>query len=169
MKKILLLINALILLVSCGSTKKVATYKKRPIVNKKKPSVSRAKQERVIQYAKNYLGTPYKYGGVTKRGMDCSGLVYTSFQKINVKLPRVSYDMSKTGKSIKNKDIRPGDLVFFRTSRSSRNPINHVGVVSKVSNGSVRFIHSSSSKGVIESALESSYWSKAFKFAKRIL
>jgi len=169
MKKILLFLNALILLVSCGNTKKVTTYKKRPVVSKKKTIASGAKQERVIQYAKSYLGTPYKYGGVTKSGMDCSGLVYTSFQKINVKLPRVSYDMSKRGKSIKNKDIRKGDLVFFRTSKKSRNSVNHVGVVSKVSKGNIYFIHSSSSKGVIESTLESSYWSKAFKFAKRVL
>ena len=76
--------------------------------------------------------------------------------------------MSKQGKPIKTSQIKKGDLVFFKTGKSSRS-VNHVGVVSKVSSGTVFFIHSSSSKGVIESNLKTAYWNKSFKFAKRVL
>jgi len=170
MKNIISLFCVALLLISCGSSQKVAAYKKRPsTVGKKNIPVSGTKPQQVIKYAKTYLGTPYKFGGTTKSGMDCSGLVFTSFKKINVNLPRVSYDMSKKGKAVNLRGIKPGDLVFFKTSKKSHKPVNHVGVVSKSSNGRIRFIHSSSSKGVIESSLDNPYWNKTFKFAKRIL
>lgn len=153
--------TSLFLLTSCGSSKKSTTYKT------KKVSTS-SKSSSIVSEAKSYIGTRYRTGGTTKKGMDCSGLVYTTFNNNGVKLYRTSYDMSKQGKPIKTNQIKKGDLVFFKTGKSSRN-INHVGVVSKVSGGTVFFIHSSSSKGVIESNLKTAYWNKSFKFAKRIL
>jgi len=170
MKKLIGLLWICGLLISCGSTKKPAiAYKKKASKIYVGNSKIGSRQERVVKYAKSYIGTPYKYGGVTKGGMDCSGLVYTSFQKVNINLPRISFDMSKKGKSIKDREIRPGDLVFFKTTHKSKRPINHVGLVSRVHKGTVYFIHSSSSKGVIESSKANPYWNKAYKFAKRIL
>jgi len=164
MRKFFLILSVLTLLLSCGTSKKSAYSKQKNAVTFKK-----SKQERVVIYARSFLGTRYKYGGVTKKGMDCSGLVYTSFQKINVQLPRVSFEMSKRGRSLKTKEIQKGDLVFFKTSKKLGRAINHVGVVSNTRGGSIKFIHSSSSKGVIESSLNNPYWKKAYKFARRVL
>ncbi|WP_010520370.1 C40 family peptidase [Aquimarina agarivorans] len=158
-KKVLVSIVLIFSLVSCGVLKKSpSTYRK---------SAS-PKALRVVHHAKGFIGTRYKYGGTTKRGMDCSGLVYTSFAKENIVLPRTSAAMSTKGRPVKKQQIKKGDLIFFKTGKSFKK-INHVGVVSKVSGGTIFFIHSSSSKGVIESSLNSKYWAKSFRYAKRIL
>lgn len=161
MKLISLVILSLFLLTSCGSSKKASSYTPKKTNSKNKATA-------IVSDAKSYIGTRYRTGGTTKKGMDCSGLVYTAFNNNGVKMHRTSFDMSKQGRPVKTKEVKKGDLLFFKTRKSSRS-INHVGVVSKVSNGSIYFIHSSSSKGVIESSLKSDYWSKSFKFAKRIL
>ena len=163
MKIFIILLSFSFLIVSCGSLKKQNHSKYNKV------SYKTNKQTRVVAHAKSFLGTRYKYGGTSKKGMDCSGLVYTSFQKVNVQLPRVSFEMSKRGRLLKNREIQPGDLVFFKTSKKSGRSVNHVGVVSNVKGGNVLFIHSSSSKGVIESSLGNPYWSKAYKFARRVL
>lgn len=123
---------------------------------------------RIIRYAKTYQGTPYKFGGTTKKGMDCSGLVYTSFKEEDIYLPRVSSDMAKEGKRINLNHAQPGDLLFFKTNRS-RNVINHVGIVVETNGDDIRFIHSSTSRGVIISSITETYWQRAFSEARRVL
>ena len=158
------IISSLFLFTSCGIAKKSSRSSSS---YKTTRTSSSNKTNSIVLEAKSYIGTRYRTGGTTKKGMDCSGLVYTSFNNNGVKLHRTSYDMSKQGKPIKTKEIKKGDLVFFKTSKSSRS-VNHVGVVSKVNRGIVYFIHSSSSRGVIESNLQTAYWNKSFKFAKRV-
>ncbi|WP_347158046.1 C40 family peptidase [Pontibacter chitinilyticus] len=121
----------------------------------------------VIQTARSYTGVPYKWGGTTRVGMDCSGLLCTSFQSINVTLPRTSDEQSHYGKKVKLKRIREGDLVFFGANRFSNN-VTHVGMVTEV-NGKddIRFIHASSSLGVTENNLMSDYFQKIFIKAVR--
>ncbi|SIN97953.1 C40 family peptidase [Algoriphagus halophilus] len=122
----------------------------------------------VISTARSYTGTPYKYGGTTRAGMDCSALVYHAFYSVGVTMPRVSADQSQVGKKINQRDLQRGDLLFFATGRR-KNRVTHAGIVTEVSKNDVRFIHSSTSLGVSEDYLSNRYWSKVFLFARRVM
>ena len=142
---------------SCSSTKTV-----------RKTNIKVTKTDKIVSNALTYKGVKYKYGGTTKSGMDCSGIIYVSYLKENVQLPRVSRDMAKKGKKVSLKNAKKGDLLFFKTSKK-RGGINHVGMIVSVTNNQIRFIHSTTSKGVITSLLSNNYWKKAFVKATRIL
>ncbi|UYW01329.1 C40 family peptidase [Flavobacterium agricola] len=120
----------------------------------------------VINEAKNYLGVRYKFAGTTRSGMDCSGLVTTVFKEFDFSLPRSSRDMAKVGTVVTKKNIAPGDLVFFKTN--GRSVINHVGIVVDVIGDEFKFIHSSTSRGVIISSNTEPYYKKSFAQANRV-
>ena len=124
-------------------------------------------QKLLLDTAFSYLGTPYKHAGVTRNGMDCSGFVSTTFKAIDVPLSRSSQEMATQGKRIKLKNVRVGDLLFFKTLRHNR--ISHVGMVVDVQDGEVKFIHASSKRGVVISSLSENYYKKAFRMAKRVM
>lgn len=126
------------------------------------------KLTKVITTAQSYKGVSYKFGGTTKAGMDCSGLLFTSFKDIGITLPRSSRNMYYEGKEIELEKVKRGDLLFFDTNKFEGN-VNHVGMVTSVNDFEVNFIHSSNSKGVTVTSLNESYWKKAFIKAKRIL
>lgn len=123
---------------------------------------------RIIKNAESFKGTRYKYGGTTKRGMDCSGLVYTAFLEENIKIPRTTGALSSFGDWIDVKEVQEGDLLFFATKKNSRK-VNHVGIVTNSRPGYVEFIHSTSSRGVITSNLSERYWYQAYVQARRVL
>lgn len=121
----------------------------------------------VISTARSYTGTPYRWGGTTRIGMDCSGLLTTSFQSINVQLPRTSEEQSRIGNEVRLKKLREGDLVFFGATKNSRE-VTHVGMVTEViSDKEVKFIHASTSLGVIENNLFSDHYQRIFIKAVR--
>jgi cell wall-associated NlpC family hydrolase len=122
----------------------------------------------LINIARSFNGTRYKFGGTTTAGMDCSGLVYTVFREEDIILPRSSRDMATKGNKISYQEIKEGDLVFFKTN-GQRNSISHVGLVVEVQFGKIFFIHSSTSQGVITSSLDENYWSNTFVEARRVL
>lgn len=138
-------------------------------INSASTNIENSKAYSIVEYAKQFKGVRYKFGGATKSGMDCSGLVFESFRSHNIILPRISRDMAKNGQKINLNRVEIGDLVFFKTG-SRRNEINHVGlVVSTDNNGNIEFIHSSTSAGVIVSSITETYWDKAFVEARRVL
>ena len=122
----------------------------------------------IIGHALQFLGTKYKYGGTTTEGMDCSGLVYTSFLNHNIPLPRSSRDMAQIGDQLDLDEVQLGDLLFFKTDRRKK-AINHVGLVVQLDEDQIFFIHSSTSRGVIISRLDENYWWENFVMARRIL
>ncbi|MCL6267686.1 C40 family peptidase [Flagellimonas myxillae] len=170
----------LFFLVGCGAKKK-RTYSKtrtvtveaspeEPIPEKKSKKELRknAEAERIISTAMTFSGTRYKFGGTTRKGMDCSGLVFVSLKENDIEFPRVSYQMAERGKRIKVAQVEKGDLLFFKTGKSGKR-INHVGLVVDVKRNEIKFIHATTSRGVIVSSLREGYWNHAFVKAMRIL
>jgi len=107
-----------------------------------------------------WQGTPYKLGGLTKRGVDCSGFVQQTFQtQLGYALPRSTLLQQKIGHSVDRNQLQAGDLVFFKTGRKLR----HVGIYIEKET----FLHASTSKGVIISSLNNPYWEKSYWKAVR--
>ena len=125
------------------------------------------KIEKLVQKAQSFEGVNYRAGGTTKKGMDCSGLITTTFKSLDIKLPRSSAGMSTIGTKIPLEKIKKGDLLFFNIDRL-KGKINHVGLVTSIEE-EVLFIHSTTSKGVTYSSLNESYWKDSFVIAKRII
>jgi len=121
----------------------------------------------LIDSAFSYIGTPYKWAGTSRSGMDCSGFVSTAFSTINVPLSRSSTEMSTQGTDIPLSQAEVGDLLFFKTTRK-RNRISHVGIVVGVGE-EVKFIHASVSQGITVSSLSEDYWQKAYAKTSRVL
>jgi NlpC/P60 family/SbsC C-terminal domain len=115
----------------------------------------------VIQTSKQYIGVPYKYGGTTPSGFDCSGYIQYVFKKVGVQLPRTAADMYHSKKLVSVKTPQPGDIVFFETYKPGP---SHVGLYL----GNQQFIHASSSYGVTVTSMNKSYWTSRFLGAKRL-
>lgn len=116
--------------------------------------------------AASWLGVPYRAGGISKRGVDCSGFVSTVYARVyGKKLARSSAGILKTDcRKIKKSKLRPGDLVFFRTGKSKKKVPTHTGIYLK--NG--KFIHASSSRGVIVSSLNEPYYVRTWLTGGRV-
>jgi len=116
--------------------------------------------QRVIAEAKKFIGIPYKFGGTTPKGFDCSGFVYYTHKRIGKTLPRSSTLMYQKGKTVHKSSLRPGDLLFFSTYKKGA---SHVAIYI----GNSLMIHATS-KGVKIDNLNSAYWKSKFVGAKRI-
>lgn len=115
----------------------------------------------LIEYAKTLKGIKYKYGGIDKKGFDCSGFTSHVFKEFEVELPRRAADQHVKSKKKKIKDAQAGDLVFF----SSGGGVNHVGIIVSNKNGKPIMIHASTSQGIVETDIMSnSYWKPRLKF-----
>lgn len=121
----------------------------------------------ILNQAETYIGTPYRLGGMSRAGIDCSAFVLSVFNEVlGMELPRVAASQAQEGELVSRTDLQKGDLIFF--SRGGR--ISHVGIVHDVSeDGDVRFIHASTSRGVTITSLNDRYWASKFRFAKRIV
>lgn len=142
--------------------KKSSTKSKSSYVASKTPS-AKVDSGDLMARAMALRGTRYRWGGTSRSGFDCSGFVTAVYKSEGVKLPRSSKDMAKVGVKVPKDQLKPGDLVFFKTRRSSR--INHVGIYA----GNGKFIHSSSGKGQVRvDSLNSGYYASRMVTAKRV-
>jgi lipoprotein Spr len=123
--------------------------------------------KQLINSASDNLGVGYRPGGTTKSGFDCSGLVYSTFKKFDITLPRSSHEMATVGSKVDLSNAKKGDLIFF-INRGQRR-INHVGMVVEVNNDEVKFIHSSTQSGVIISSTKEPYYNRTFVQINRVL
>lgn len=130
--------------------------------------VSYSDMQRVITEAKTYIGTKHVMGGLSSNGIDCSGLLYVSFQASGItNVPRTAEDFARYGLVIINtNELQAGDLVFFTNTYRTSKLVTHAGIC--LGNGD--FIHTSSSKGVMISRINDPYyWRKKFLFGTRII
>lgn len=160
MKKILIFLFLSIAFTSCKSTTTAVS-------NSNTKRENRSVVNHLIENATDNIGVKYKAGGTTKSGFDCSGLVFTTFESENINLPRSSYEQSKIGKIINIDDAQKGDLVFFKTNKSKQ--INHVGLITEVKSDEIKFVHSSTSKGVIISSTKEAYYKNSFAQINRVV
>ncbi len=172
MKRFVFLLFLVIFFTACKSTSPIVTSKKGAPKEKLSRSEKRKTNqlaEQLIDAAADNLGVKYKYAGTTKAGYDCSGLMYTIFNAENITLPRNSLQQSKIGVILnpKRDQVQKGDLIFFKTNKNRE--INHVGIVIEASDKEIKFIHSSTSKGVIISSTKEPYYQKTFVQINRVL
>lgn len=119
------------------------------------------KAAELIEIAKQYIGTPYVYGGTTPNGFDCSGFVQYVYQKVGITLPRTSYSQATVGTSVTYEELMPGDIVCF-----GANSINHVGIYV----GDGQFIHSPrTGYTVCVTAIRGGSYNGKFRYARRVL
>ncbi|MGS0676238.1 NlpC/P60 family protein [Shewanella sp. 125m-1] len=117
-------------------------------------------KNQLIQMHREWKGVPYRLGGMSKKGIDCSGFVVQTYQsRFGVQLPRTTEKQKDIGKSVSKSQLRVGDLVFFKTGWSTR----HVGIYI----GDSQFLHASTSQGVMLSSLNNSYWKQKYWLSRR--
>lgn len=150
--------------IGCKSSHKQHSHKKPSIEVISKPKHN-VKNNRVVEEALGWLGTPYKYGGhEKKKGTDCSGMVVRVFEDVKgKKLPRNSKKQAEFCKKIKSKEVTAGDLAFFATGKN-KNEISHVGIMIDKN----QFIHASTKKGVVISDITSDYYQRTFIMYGRV-
>lgn len=142
------------LLAACGGPEYVALPEK--VSSQDSPVVAR-----LYQHYNEWRGVRYREGGLSKKGVDCSGFVYLAYKKaFHKRIPRSTELQADAGKSVDSSQLRPGDLVFFKTGFKVR----HVGIY--VEQG--KFMHASSSRGVMMSRLDNPYWTDAYWMSRRM-
>ncbi len=117
---------------------------------------------RMDQIIEPAMGTPYRIGGTTFNGFDCSGFTQYVFSKMNIDLPRQSTSQYQVGDAVSRDNLQAGDLVFFNTTGAG---VSHVGVMVS----STQFAHASTSKGVRIDNLSMDYYANRYVGAKRVM
>jgi len=162
-KRYLLMLMAVIFLAGCSSPQKYSSShsKAKPLGNAVNFTNHNEVKQRLLSQYKRWKGTPYRYGGTTLSGVDCSAFVQNTFRaKLGLKIPRTTRTQIKVGYKVNKSRLKIGDVVFFKTGRTSM----HNGIYL----GKSKFMHASSSKGVIISSLNNKYWKKTYLTSRRI-
>jgi len=124
------------------------------------PVATSAALSTALSAVQSAIGSPYRNGGTTTSGFDCSGLMVWAFEKAGVKLPRTSFEQYRLGTTVAKDEIQVGDLVFFSSAGSGA---SHVGIAT-----SATTVISATSSGVMEHQIDDSYWGRYYVGAKRL-
>jgi cell wall-associated NlpC family hydrolase len=122
----------------------------------------------IINYAKRFLGVPYRYGGTTPSGFDCSGFINYIFGNFGFDLVRTSYGLAELGTTVLLSEIRPGDLMFFKGSNVNSTSVGHVALVVEVTPDAIKFIHSANNGVRIDNFKTSQYYIQRYIKTKRL-
>jgi cell wall-associated NlpC family hydrolase len=122
----------------------------------------------IINYAKSFLGVPYRYGGTTPSGFDCSGFINYIFGNFGFDLVRTSYGLAELGTTVKLSDVPPGDLMFFKGSNVHSTAVGHVALVVEVTPDAIKFIHSANTGVRIDNFKTSQYYIQRYIKTKRL-
>lgn len=163
MNKIIALIIFLLLLVACSSKNIYHHELPSVLITAKRVDLNDTTKVTHIlnQQFLSWRNVKYRLGGLSRSGIDCSGLVYKTYrEKLGIDVPRTTEYQSKTGKKISKRQLKSGDLIFFKTGIMTR----HVGIYINQGN----FLHVSSSKGVKISNLKNPYWSSVYWQSRRL-
>jgi len=163
MKKFIIIFLFIIILsvfVGCSDKENIRTQ---PLEKKSSQQVSdNYIKKTILKEFQKWKGTPHKMGGDSKKGIDCSGFAHYMYGELfNIKVPRSTKLFLNEGVQISKSQLRPGDLVIFRPPTYPR----HVGIYV----GDNKFIHASTSKGVMMSDLKNPYWLKYYLISRRII
>ncbi|WP_109432534.1 NlpC/P60 family protein [Aggregatibacter segnis] len=168
-KKFLMIVPLFVLAACSNSTKNVAASVQdqeqlnqlihAQLKTNKPHQYSEVMDKQLANIYQEWAGTRYRLGGLTKGGIDCSGFMQTTFLKAyGLALPRSTSEQRHVGTKIEKSELKVGDLVFFRKNK-------HVGVYI----GGDKFMHSSTSRGVIIESLNDDYWARTYTQSRRVL
>ncbi len=165
---IVLLFLAAILVTSCATRRQIASgnVSNEALSRQFGVKITRNDNLQLYSYLTGWLGVPYRYGGNTSKGVDCSGLVVEAYRDVyRKKLNRSASEMLYGNcRKINRGKLREGDLVFFQVGKGRKRSIDHVGIYLKDD----RFIHASTSRGVIVSSLNEPYYRKTWIAGGRV-
>lgn len=153
---------SIVLFNACGSSVRYSSDKSSGNTSSGREYVNDSPVAKAVAAARSWLGTPYKYGGTTRQGVDCSALMMFVFREAGKNLPRTSRQQFMVGSAVERRELRAGDLVFFNTNGSG---VSHVGLFI----GNDAFIHASSSQGVVREMMSAPYFTGRYMGARRIL
>ena len=150
-----ILLFSVVSLVGCASSPAIQTTHGGKKTVASEPIYKDNIKARLNKHFQYWQGTPYKYGGLNKRGIDCSGFIHVTYRDVfGRNMPRSTALLAGMGREIAQQQLQTGDLVFFKTKSKQR----HVGIYI----GQGQFIHASTSRGVITSQLNKGYWAKHY-------
>lgn len=182
----LIFLSGCLFFVSCSSSRRTAVVNKSSgneiapqapvrssvVIKKKEPDVEintgRVRAQQIIDFAMKQLGVPYRYGSTDKsKGFDCSGFITYVFSHFNISVPRITFQFTNAGVNIPIEFSKPGDIILFTDSDKNSGVVGHMGIITENDGGSVKFIHASSSRGVMISGMNS-YFIPRFVKVNRI-
>ena len=126
------------------------------------------KSDAIIKYAKQFMGVPYVWGGMSPSGFDCSGFINYVFRGFGFSLTRTSYGLAELGTTVSLKDLQPGDLMFFKARNLNSRQVGHVALVVDTTDGIIQFIHAARTGIRIDTFNNHSYYVPRYIKSKRL-